>query len=122
MVVKAAVSGEALGALSEFDIYQKEIEFYSKIAPQIKNVLKNLDETTQLTADVIGVCEENTALLLEDLAEKSFGLASIYQGLGLNDVKLVLKKLAIFHAINAVLQQDNENIFANFKYGILDCR
>lgn len=120
IIVKAAVSGEALGALSEFNIYKKEMEFYCKIVPQIKNALKRLCDYSQLTVETFGVCETNTAILLEDLSAKSYGLASIYQGLGVNDAKFVLKNAAKFHAINAVLQQDNENIFENFKYGKLE--
>lgn len=117
MIVKAAVSGEGLGALSEFDIYKKEMIFYNQIAPLIKKLLVKLGETSQLTAQIIGVCETNTAILLEDLSEKSFGLASVYQGLGLNDAKVVLRKAAILHAINAALQQENQNVFEHFKYG-----
>lgn len=117
MFAKLAITGKSLDALLEFDIYKKEMEFYRKIVPQCNKSLEKLHDTSQMFAELFGTCETNTAMLIEDLSAKSYGLASMYQGLCLADAKIVLKKAATFHAINAFLRQQSEHIFEHFKYG-----
>lgn len=118
LILKIPVSDEkALAALSANNVYEKEIEFYGKIAPKINATLAQIQETKQLIANSYGACPVNDALLLEDLAIKSYCTPSVYRGFNFEEAKIVLKKLASFHAINAVLQQNQPNIFENFKYG-----
>lgn len=118
IIIKTAVPGEfAFEALAANDIYNKEIEFYSKIAPKINQALKKLNEPAQLVPEPYGVCNENNAILFEDLCSKGYGILSVHQGLNFEEAKVVLKKAATLHAIHAVLQEQDPNIFENFKYG-----
>lgn len=98
------------------------MEFYDKIAPKINEKLKQLNETAQLVAEPYGVCRVNNAILFEDLKSKGYGIASIHRGLSFEETKIVLKKTALLHAINAVLQEEDPNIFENFKYGKIERR
>lgn len=118
-MAKVANSGNELGAQN--DIYKKEMEFYCKIVPQFKKGLERLHDISQIVPEIFGACETNMMILMEDLSAKSYGIASVYQGLDLKEAQIVLKKAAKFHAINAFLQQENENIFENFKYGKKNC-
>lgn len=121
IIVKTAVPGEfAFEALAANDIYNKEIEFYSKIAPKINQKLKKLNETDQLVAEPYGVCNANNAILFEDLCSKGYGIASVLRGFNFEEAKIVLKKAATLHAIHAVLQEEDPNIFENFKYGKIE--
>lgn len=123
IIIKTAVAGEfAFETLSAHDIYNKEIEFYSKIAPKIDEALRKLDITGQLFAKSYGVCKTNTAILFEDLKAKDYCISSIIRGFNFDEAKAVLKKAATFHAINAVLQEENPGIFENFKYGKFSSR
>lgn len=119
LIVKTAIdaTGSLSQAISDFDIYGKEIEFYRDIAPQLQNSLKHLNEISRLTAVGYGVDKEESVMLLEDLVASGYRMISVQDGLDMNGAKLVLKKIAAFHAISAILQQDNPNIFKNFKYG-----
>lgn len=120
LIVKVPLSGEtAVAATSENNLYKKEIEFYSEIAPKIGALLGQLGETKQLIANCYGLCPDKDALLLEDLTIKSYCMPSVFVGFNFGGAKIVLKKLAAFHAINAILQQQQPNIFANFKYGLM---
>lgn len=85
--------------------------------PHIQRLLKRLNEPEALIAETIGVCKLNKVMLFEDLAPKGYRMASIQRGFDLAEAKTILKKSAIFHAIGAVLQEEQPNIFANFKYG-----
>lgn len=103
--------------MSANNIYTKEIEFYNKIAPKINQALEKLNETNQLIATPYGVCVGNNAILFEDLTSKGYGIASVHRGFNFDQAKTVLRKAATLHAIHAVLQEENSDIFENFKYG-----
>lgn len=116
--MKTALSGDfAFDVLSACDVYNKEIEFYDKIAPKIIAKYQQLNGTDQLLPDIFGVCKVNKAMVFEDLSIKNYRLASVQRGFNLIEAKMVLKKAAALHAINAVLQEEQPNIFENFKHG-----
>ena len=118
LIVKIPVSDEIVRtAISTNNVYEKEIKFYSQIAPKIYAALDQLNETKPVIARCYGVCSTNDALFLEDMAIKSYCISSACRGFNFDETKSVLQKLASFHAVNAVLQQNQPNIFENFKYG-----
>lgn len=118
MIVKTTVQSEfALKAMLAHNVYLKEMAFYGKIAPKYKDALARLNDTDQLVAEPYGVCSMHNAILLEDLSIKGYDIAPAVRGLNFNQTKLVLEKIAKFHAINAVLQQEDPDDFLSFKYG-----
>lgn len=120
VIVKEGVSDElSLKILLEYDIYNKEMEFYGEIVPKFNEKLKLLDEPS-LLAEAFGVCKQRNVLILEDLSVLGYKSRSGADGLNANETKAVLKRLATFHAIGAVLQEEQPNIFASFKYGALN--
>lgn len=115
--MKEAVTDElALDAFLEFDAYHKEMEFYDKIVPKFDAKLKQLGES-ELFAEAFGVCKKKNVLILEDLSVKDYKSRPAALGLNVTETEAVLKKVATFHAICAVLQEEQPDIFANFKYG-----
>lgn len=118
MIVKTAVTGElALETLCANNIYNKEIEFYTNIAPKINQELAKLNDDSQLIASPYGVCNTNRAIIFEDLSTKEYGISSVCRGFNFDEATFVLKKAAIFHAVNAVLQENQPDIFEHFKHG-----
>lgn len=118
LILKTALAGEfAFDTLSQYNVYDKEIDFYKRIAPQIKNLAKKLNESDQLLPETFGVCEVNKTILFEDLTLKGYRLTPVHRGFDIESAKAVLKKTAILHACNAFLQQEQPDIFANFKHG-----
>lgn len=117
LIVKEAISDEvSLNVLLQFDVYDKEILFYAEIAPKINQKLKELREP-ELFAELFGACKSKNILILEDLSKKGYQVMPPTRGFNLAETKAILKKLATFHAINAVLQNEQPNIFEGFKYG-----
>lgn len=115
--MKEAVSEElSLEAFLEINAYHKEMEFYDEIVPKFNKKLKELGET-ELLAEGFGVCKQKNILILEDLSVKGYVSRSPAFGLDVTETKAVLKRLATFHAISAVLQDEHPDIFANFKCG-----
>lgn len=64
MIVKVALSdGIAFQVLSAHNVFNKEIEFYSKIVPKMTKLLKQLNETDAFVGESFGVCTINKAML-----------------------------------------------------------
>lgn len=103
--------------ISEFGVYDKEIEFYERIAPQIKIIYKQLEDSNQLLPETFGICKLNKAMLFENLTLKGYGLSSVKCGFDMVETKMALKKVATLHACCAVLQEHQPNIFDNFQHG-----
>lgn len=116
--MKLALQGDiAFDVLSACNAYEKEIEFYEKVAPRIRQTLKQFNVSEKLLAETFGVSQTNSAILLEDLTTKGYQLAPLKPGFGMADAKMVLSKAATFHATCAVIEEKQPNFFANFNSG-----
>ena len=117
LIIKEGISNETvLNALHQYDVYDNETEFYVEIVPKLNQKLKELGELS-LAAEAFGMCAEKNIMILEDLSAKGYKPRSPAQGLNEHETKAVLRRAAAFHAICAVLQQEQPDIFANFKKG-----
>lgn len=117
VIVKEGVSDElSLKIFTEFDAYNKEMEFYDKIVPKFNEKLQLLGEA-DLFAEAFGVCKQRNVLILEDLSLLGYQTRAAADGLDATGTKAVLNRVAVFHAICAILQEEKADIFAKFKYG-----
>lgn len=117
LIVKVAIpDGPILDIYMKFNVYHKEMEFYDKIVPKFNEKLKQLGES-DLFAECFGVCRQRNVLIFEDLSAKGFKSRNPSHGLNADETKAVLKRLASFHAIGAVLQEEQSDIFTIFKNG-----
>lgn len=120
IIIKTALTGDfAFDTLSECDVYDKEIDFYERIAPQIQTLLEPLNEKRQLLTESFGVCETNKVILFEDLAIKGYCLSPTQRGFDLPSAKMILQKAATLHACGAILQYKQPDIYENFKHGLI---
>lgn len=94
------------------------MEFYGKIVPKFNQKLKILGEL-DLVAEPFGIWKKENILILEDLSAKGYQAQSPAQGFDVHETRAVLKRAATFHAICAVLQEEQSDIFGNFKAGTL---
>lgn len=99
------------------NVYEKEIEFYGKIAPLIRKTLHDANVSDQMLAETYGVSTTNNAMLFEDLLASGYRLASVKPGYGMEETQIILSKIAMYHAACAVLEECHPNIFDNFKHG-----
>lgn len=100
------------------DVYDKEMEMYEKILPQLKIMLNDINENDeQIFANTIHVSQVHNAILFEDLTAKDYGIRATKDGFDLIQAKMILSKLATFHALCATLQDKQPNVFENFKHG-----
>lgn len=103
--------------LQTYNAFNKEIEMYEVILPQIALLLKNCYCRCDIFAETFYLNYEKSAIIFEDLSLKGFRMAERSVGLDMVHTKIVLKNLAKFHGACAALKTLNPNIFQNFKYG-----
>lgn len=92
----------------------QEISFYEEIASKFNDKLDDVGEP-ELFPEVYGVCKEKNLLIFGDLSSKGYQVLN--RGYNIPEAKSVLKRMAVFHAISAVLQEEHPSIFANFNSG-----
>lgn len=115
VIIKAAIA-ELQEAMTSFDVYEKEVEFYDQIVPRINEKLNDLNEP-QLLPVCYGVCRTKKVMVIEDLNEKGYKILPGQNKCNISETKAVLKRMAVFNSIGAVLQQEQSDIFAKFTSG-----
>lgn len=96
------------------DASSKEIPFYQEIVSKFNDKLDDVGEP-EIFPDVFGVCKEKNSLIFGDLSSKGYQVLN--RGYNIPEAKSILKRVAVFHAISAVLQEEHPNIFVNFDSG-----
>lgn len=108
-----------LNLLLKFNVYHKELEIYEKILPQVRSLLNDALCDNDMFASAFYVNYAKRAIFFEDLSLKGFRMAERCNGLDVLHSKIVLNKLAKFHAGCAMLQARQPDVFRNFKRGKL---
>lgn len=106
--------------MSGYDIYNTEMKMYEKILPQLADILQEIGDNEQLFAKTLKVDYDKSAIIFEDLSVKNYVLADRLKGMDDLHARLVLKKLAKFHAAAAVLNQRLNGELENFQRGIFN--
>lgn len=104
-----------------YDMYSREMDFYVDIGTQINAVLRRLGEEQHLLAGLIGACRMNNVLVLEDMRDKAYQCYPLERGFDLCEAKIALRKMALFHAICAHLNEQHPQLFDNFRHGMCKC-
>ncbi|XP_070501565.1 uncharacterized protein [Chironomus tepperi] len=99
-----------------FDVQNKEIEFFQKIAPQMLKIF-GID-SSKIFPDIIKIDEINNILIFEDLRELNYKMADRINGMDENHAAMCLKKFAEFHAATLKIQEMNPNAFADYQTGM----
>lgn len=123
IIVKLALldGSPAIKYLVDMQVSEKEIEMYQKVMPRMKQLLHISGYSNKIFADTYFVSNINQAMCFEDLSVSGYGMVQHLNGFDMMHAKMVLSKLAKFHAAGAVMQEQQSDVFKNFKLGIL-CR
>ncbi|TMW48481.1 hypothetical protein DOY81_006444 [Sarcophaga bullata] len=106
--------------MSGYDIYNTEMKMYDKILPQLADILLEVGDSEQLFAKTLKVDYNKSAILFEDLKVNNYILTDRLTGMDDNHARMVLKKLAKFHAAAAVLNQRLNGELEKFQRGIFN--
>lgn len=119
LIVKLALEqmSPASAIIFKNNVYEKEMEMYDKILPRIKTLLHKANYKKKIFANTYLVSKSNQAICFEDLSVKGYRMATSKDGFDIVHTKMILSKLAKFHAAAAVLQELQPNVYKNFQHG-----
>ncbi|XP_037931998.1 uncharacterized protein LOC119666791 [Teleopsis dalmanni] len=101
LIIKSMLQTEATDFLIDLDVYIKEKVMYRDILPRLEMLLP--DGAKFGARLYFSLKEPIKTLVFEDLCDKGFEVASRESGLDVAHARLVLQKLAQFHATSMVL-------------------
>lgn len=110
-------SGFGLDLLAQMHVYDKELEMYEQILPRLTTMLRKHDIVEDIFARTINVSYSKKAIVFEDLSLKGYRMADRSGGLDETHAKMLLRKLAIYHAACAQLGQTDRSAYRNFQFG-----
>lgn len=117
LILKIAFQGGfAFDTLSACNVYEKEADFYDIIAPEIRQLLRNVNETEQLLPETIYINKANHAMIFDDLVSKGYRLMPLQPGFNKLEAQMILSKMASYHAAGAVLKVQKPKIFEKEMY------
>lgn len=97
--------------LATMDIYGAEVRFYKEMLPKMELILKE-----KIAPQFYFNSEDPIrTIVIEDLAEKGYEIADRLKGLNFEQSKLVIRKLASFHASSAIVAQMYPELVEKFK-------
>lgn len=103
---------------NNFNFYDKEIEFYGEIALKFNEKMNEFSEF-QIVPECFGVDKIKKIMVMEDLRLKGYNVIQDRNGYNIAQAKAILKRMAAFHSIGAILHEENPNVFTSkhFKNG-----
>ena len=90
--------------VKEFQIFEREKWVYTNLLVGINLILNSVGDCTVFSPRL--VYEDGKALVMEDLSIKGYKLCNRKHRLDLNHAKLLVEKIAKFHAASAVLSKN----------------
>ena len=106
--------------MNGYDVYNTEMKMYDKILPQLAEILLEVGDTEQLFAKTLKVDYDKSAILFEDLKVNNYIITDRLTGMDEHHARMVLKKLAKFHAAAAILNQRLNGELEKFQRGIFN--
>lgn len=114
VIAKCMLKGEETQKiLEEYNLFEKEREVYSKILPKMREVTG-----IKFGPDFYYSTDDESVFFMENLTNDGYCLGDRINGLDLNHCKLIIERMAKFHAASMVLSEQNPEIYKNFKDGI----
>lgn len=107
-----------LDNVSGINIYDKELEIYEQILPKVNQLLDKYNECEKIFAKTFYVSHDHKAIVFEDLSVSGYAINKTRTGYNMEHTKMILIKLAKFHAANAVMEEENADMYRNFRKGM----
>lgn len=88
-------------------IFEKEVEMYQKIVPKLKEIFEENGIKTAFAPKCWKVVHDPEMLIMEDLGVRNFANENRLTGMDMQHAKMVISKLAQFHAASVCVLEKN---------------
>lgn len=105
--------------LNKMCVYVKEVDMYEQIIPSFEKIWKDAGEVVCFGPRMFSkIVQPDQILIFEDLCDDRFEMGNRLDRLNLDQVHLVIEKLAKFHAASVIHLLKNGDYKQHFTYGI----
>lgn len=119
-IVKGMATTElAVQKLGEYDVYEKEMNVYELVVPELKRLSRSIGDRSELYPSALTVDRENKVIVFDDLSKKGFTMLDRSVGLDLTHMKMSLKLMAKLHASSLKLAEMHPSIFDRYTTGMM---
>ncbi|KAG4065559.1 hypothetical protein HA402_013329 [Bradysia odoriphaga] len=114
IIIKARLDDAALNEITEeYNLFERESQAYKCIIKDSMVLLREIGDDTVFAPRLIYI--DDNAIIQEDLSAKGYAMKNCKKRLNLRECKMVLEKVAKYHACTAVLYQRNPEKFQYHK-------
>ncbi|XP_055706875.1 uncharacterized protein LOC129803985 [Phlebotomus papatasi] len=100
-------SGLKKDMLSDMPIFEREIDMYTKVLPEMKRIMESIGDHEELAPVLVYHSMEPPTLIFDDITK--FGYEMHYTFFDFDNTVKVLKKLAKFHALSYYMNDNKYN-------------
>ncbi|CAO1413653.1 unnamed protein product [Diamesa serratosioi] len=119
MVKSMPLSSFSKEFMIQFKVFPKEIEMFQHIIPIFENMYKEIGhEIVFAPKCLMSTYTLTDVIIMEDLCEKHYQISQSKSGLDMEHMKVVLVKLAKFHAASAVHYERHGKYDEKFNRGL----
>uniref|UniRef100_A0A3F2YWK7 CHK domain-containing protein n=1 Tax=Anopheles epiroticus TaxID=199890 RepID=A0A3F2YWK7_9DIPT len=114
MKTKPEAEGLKKDLLEDDGLFRIEIDMYSKTLPEIARLMKEIGEEYKYPRYIYGALKPRTILILEDISGEGWVMADFISTL--DDMKPIVKDIAMFHAASVVLESSDSTFVERYSY------
>uniref|UniRef100_A0A1I8JU03 CHK kinase-like domain-containing protein n=1 Tax=Anopheles arabiensis TaxID=7173 RepID=A0A1I8JU03_ANOAR len=118
MKTKPEADGLKKELLDDDGLFAIEIEMYSKVLPEMIRMLKEIGEEYKYPRYIFGALKPRTILILEDISDQGWVMGDFISTL--DDMKPIVKDIAMFHAASVMLESADSTFVARHNYSIAE--
>ncbi|XP_037947070.1 uncharacterized protein LOC119679004 [Teleopsis dalmanni] len=114
------VEGQKKEMLKDSHIFETEIKVYTEILPKFESVLNSIGDKTKIGPNCLYYSlHPKKCIVFEDLVPLGYTVQRD-RDLNNDEIKDVMRKLAVFHAISYYLNKKEPKLFDNLQYGFMN--
>ncbi|GAB0088776.1 hypothetical protein DMENIID0001_032400 [Sergentomyia squamirostris] len=110
---------DSVKLLKNLNLHSREMLMYGEILDNFHNLLSSINDKTTFSGRCYSIDHTTDSMIFEDLLVRHYRCANRIERLDLNHAKLVMMKLAKFHASSIMLKQKEPEIYASLNKGFL---
>lgn len=115
---KPHTSKDRSDAVEGYQFFGKEMNFFNKFLPEVKKILRSIDEWEELCPQLIYCDEENQVLVMEDLRVRGYTSGERENRISREAAEILMRKLAKLHAgLMAVNEQRKGELELEDRFG-----
>ncbi|XP_041787141.1 uncharacterized protein LOC121602444 [Anopheles merus] len=118
MKTKPEADGLKKELLDDDRLFAIEMEMYSKVLPEMTRMLKEIGEEYKYPRYIYGALKPRTILILEDISDQGWVMGDFISTL--DDMKPIVKDIAMFHAASVMLESADSTFVARHNYSIAE--